>query len=297
MEIIKRDKTKVEYDQNKIVEAIKLANADIRRKDRIKVSEIREIADEITNDLQELSKSASVEDIQDKVEKKLIERGHAPIAKQYIRYRYRKELLRQSNTTDNSIRELLEGESDYWSKENSNKNAKLVTTQRDYIAGIVSKDISKRFIIPKEVLDAHDKGIIHIHDTDYLAQNTLHNCCLVNLEDMLQNGTVINNVMIERPHRFLTAATIASQIITAVSSSQYGGTSISLSHLAPFVNDSRKKFRKKYENINLTEEQINELTEIDVKKEIEDGIQTFIYQVNSMSRCKLVAHVKLRELC
>lgn len=163
MEIIKRDKTKVEYDQNKIVEAIKSANADIRRKDRIKVSEIKEIADEITNDLQELSKSVSVEDIQDKVEKKLIERGHAPIAKQYIRYRYRKELLRQSNTTDNSIRELLEGESDYWSKENSNKNAKLVTTQRDYIAGIVSKDISKRFIIPKEVLDAHDKSVIHVH--------------------------------------------------------------------------------------------------------------------------------------
>lgn len=134
-------------------------------------------------------------------------------------------------------------------------------------------------------------------DLDYLAQNTLHNCCLVNLEDMLQNGTVINNVMIERPHRFLTAATIASQIITAVSSSQYGGTSISLSHLAPFVNESRKKFKRKYENINLTEKQINELTEIDVKKEIEDGIQTFIYQVNSMSRCKLVAHVKLRELC
>lgn len=165
------------------------------------------------------------------------------VARAYVRYRYKKELLRQSNTTDKSIKELLDGNNDYWNKENSNKNAKVVTTQRDYLAGITSTDIAKRFLLPKEVLEAHEAGIIHEHDMDYLAQKALTNCCLINLEDMLENGTVINGVSIDPQHRITTATTVATQIITAVASSQYGGTTITLTHLAPYV---RKSFFEHY---------------------------------------------------
>ena len=203
-------------------------------------------------------------------------------AEQYIATRNARQLYR-GNVTDASVLELLEGNNEYWNSENSNKNATLVTTQRDYLAGISSTDITRRFLLPKDIVEAHDAGIIHFHDADYFAQNTLHNCDLINLEDMLQNGTVINEVLIEKPHRFLTAMTIATQIITAVASSQYGGCTITLTHLAPFVRDSKNVYLEKYRSRGLSEEQVQQFATEDLKKEIEDGVQTFNYQVNSMT--------------
>lgn len=229
------------------------------------------------------SSPIDIEEIQDLVEDKLISYGFVKEAKAYIRYRYRKELLRKSNTTDQSIRELLDGQSEFWNKENSNKNAKWVTTQRDYIAGITSKDIARRFIFPKDVMDAHDAGIIHIHDLDYAAQNALHNCCLINLDDMLQNGTVVNGVTIDKPHRLATAMTIATQIIAAVASSQYGGTTITLTHLAPFVRDSYNIYLKKYQDWGIEEGKCSEYARKDTKKEISDAVQTLNYQLNSLT--------------
>ena len=205
------------------------------------------------------------------------------LAKKYITYRYTRELIRKANTTDQSIKELIEGESEYWNSENSNKNAQVVTTQRDYLAGITSTDITRRFLLPDEIVKAHDAGIIHFHDADYFAQNALHNCELINLNDMLQNGTIINGVMIEKPHRFITAATIATQIILAVTSSSYGGATVSLSHLAPFVRASYEKYYKKYKARNLDEKTCKEFATQDTRKEVEDGVQTFNYQVNSMT--------------
>ena len=191
--------------------------------------------------------------------------------------------MRKANTTDMSIKELLDGKSEYWNKENSNKNSKWITTQRDYIAGITSKDIARRFIFPKDVIEAHDKGIIHIHDMDYMAQNTMNNCCLINLNDMLQNGTVINGVAIDKPHRLITATTIATQIIAAVSSSEYGGCTITMTHLAPFVKDSMSYYLNKYKKWGESEEKAHEHAMLDLKKEISDSIQTLNYQLNSLT--------------
>ena len=205
------------------------------------------------------------------------------LAKKYITYRYTRELVRKANTTDQTIKELIEGENEYWNSENSNKNARVVTTQRDYLAGITSTDITRRFLLPDDIVKAHDEGIIHFHDADYFAQNALHNCELINLEDMLQNGTILNGVMIEKPHRFLTAATIATQIILAVSSSSYGGATVSLTYLAPFVRDSYNYYYKKYKAMNMSESDCKKYAEIDTKKEVADGVQTFNYQVNSMT--------------
>ena len=205
------------------------------------------------------------------------------LAKTYITYRYTRALVRKANTTDQSIKELIEGESEYWNNENSNKNATVVTTQRDYLAGITSTDITRRFLLPEDIVKAHDEGIIHFHDADYFAQNALTNCELINLEDMLQNGTIMNGVMIEKPHRFITACTIATQIILAVTSSTYGGATISLSHLAPFVKSSYDKYYKKYKDRGLTEKQCEEYAKQDTRKEVSDGVQTFNYQVNSMT--------------
>ena len=217
MKIIKRDGTIVEYNPEKIKNAIKKANNDVGRKEKATGEEIEEIIKYI----EELNKRRIlVEDIQDIIEQKLMEIGRYELAKQYITYRYTRELVRKANTTDQSIKELIDGESEYWNTENSNKNAKIVTTQRDYLAGITSTDITRRFLLPEDIVKAHDEGIIHFHDADYFAQNALHNCDLINLEDMLQNGTIVNGVMIENPHKFLTAMTIATQIITAVTSSQ-----------------------------------------------------------------------------
>ena len=224
-----------------------------------------------------------MEEVQDIVEDKLMASNRKDVARCYIRYRYLRGLVRESNTTDKTIFELLNGTNEYWNSENANKNAKVVTVQRDYIAGITSTDITRRFLLPKDIVEAHDAGIIHFHDADYFAQNALHNCELINLEDMLQNGTMINNILIEKPHRFLTAATIATQIITAVTSSSYGGATITLTALAPFVRSSYNKYYDKYKKRGMDDETCKKYAMEDTKKEIEDGVQTFNYQVNSMT--------------
>ncbi len=280
MKIIKRDGHIVEYNPEKIRTAIGKANSEVRGKEKVSKEEIEEIIKYI----EELNKKRIlVEDIQDIIEEKLMELDKYKLAKKYITYRYTRELVRKANTTDQTIKELIEGENEYWNNENSNKNAQVVTTQRDYLAGITSTDITRRFLLPEDIVKAHDEGIIHFHDADYFAQNALHNCELINLDDMLQNGTNINGVMIEKPHRFITAATIATQIILAVTSSSYGGATISLAHLAPFVRDSYNKYYKKYKNRNLKDEDCKKFAMEDTKKEVEDGVQTFNYQVNSMT--------------
>ena len=280
MKIVKRDGHIVDYDSSKIKTAIKKANVEVRPKERANEQEIEEIIQYI-EDLNK--KRILVEDIQDIIEEKLMELDKYQLAKKYITYRYTRELVRKANTTDQTIKELIEGENEYWNNENSNKNAQVVTTQRDYLAGITSTDITRRFLLPEEIVEAHDEGIIHFHDADYFAQNALHNCELINLDDMLQNGTVINGVMIEKPHRFITAATIATQIILAVTSSSYGGATVSLTHLAPFVRSSYEKYYKKYEKRKLSKEDCEKFAWEDTRKEVEDGVQTFNYQVNSMT--------------
>lgn len=283
MKIIKRNGAEVDFDINKILVAISKANVEVDENARISKHLMNAIAEDIQADCQDMPETPTVEQIQDMVENYLIKYGAAVVAREYIVYRHKRELIRRANTTDKAIKELIEGTNEYWNTENSNKKATLVTTQRDYIAGISSTDIAERFILPADVVEADKNGEIHVHDKDYMAQMALHNCCLVNLEDMLQNGTMINGVMIERPHRFLTAMTIATQIITAVSSSQYGGVSVSMSHLAPFVRDSYNRYYQKYLDRGLTEEQARQFADEDTKKEIADGVQTFNYQVNSMT--------------
>lgn len=280
MQVIKRNGTIVDYDPNKIEIAIGKANQEVKPKERATKKEIKLILEYIENLKKE---RLLVEDIQDIIEEQLMSFKHYDLAKKYIIYRYKRALVRKANTTDQSIKELIDGESEYWNTENSNKNAKIVTTQRDYLAGITSTDITRRFLLPEDIVKAHDAGIIHFHDADYFAQNALHNCDLINLEDMLQNGTNINGVMIEKPHKFLTAMTIATQIITAVSSSQYGGATVTLTHLAPFVRDSYNKYLEKYKERKLTPEQCEQFAREDVAKEVRDGVQTFQYQVNSMT--------------
>lgn len=291
MRVIKRDGKITDFDENKIKVTISKANAEVNVEERATDKEIQDIITYI----KDLSKEQiNVEEIQDIIENKLMDFNRNLLSKKYIIYRYKRELARKTNTTDKSIRELLDGDSEYWNTENSNKNAVVVTTQRDYIAGETSTDITRRFLLPKDVIEAHDKGILHFHDADYFAQR-MHNCCLINLEDMLQNGTIINGVMIEKPHKFITASTIATQIILGVSSSQYGGCTVSLTHLAPFVRDSYNKYydevSKEFESIDILgdltiEEYNNKIKEIAMqrtKKEIEAGVQTFNYQVNSMT--------------
>ena len=280
MKVIKRDGHMVDYCPEKIEAAILKANKEVEEDKQASRTQIRNIEKYIES----LGKKRIlVEDIQDIIEMKLMSIGKYELAKKYITYRYTRELVRKSNTTDLAIKELIDGESEYWNTENSNKNAKVVTTQRDYLAGITSTDITRRFLLPEDIVEAHDAGIIHFHDADYFAQNALHNCDLINLEDMLQNGTNINGVMIEKPHKFLTAVTIATQIITAVSSSQYGGVSITLTHLAPFVRDSYNRYLKIYKARKLPKEQCEKFAKEDLKTEITAGVQTFQYQVNSMT--------------
>ena len=280
MKVIKRDGHIVDYDPEKIRIAIGKANNEVKGHKKVNKEQIEEIIKYI----EELNKKRIlVEDIQDIIEEKLMEFDKYELAKKYITYRYTRELVRKANTTDKSIKELIEGENEYWNSENSNKNAEVVTTQRDYLAGITSTDITRRFLLPEDIVAAHDAGIIHFHDADYFAQNALHNCELINLNDMLQNGTVINGVMIEKPHRFITAATIATQIILAVTSSSYGGATVSLTHLAPFVRSSYEKYLKKYKERKLSKEECEKFAMQDTRKEVEDGVQTFNYQVNSMT--------------
>ena len=280
MKIIKRDGHMVDYCPAKIEEAIEKANLEVEEEDRASSVQIKNIIKYI----ERLGKKRMlVEDIQDIIEMKLMSIGKYELAKHYITYRYTRELVRRSNTTDLAIKELIDGESEYWNTENSNKNATLVTTQRDYLAGITSTDITRRFLLPEDIVKAHDEGVIHFHDADYFAQNALHNCDLIDLDDMLQNGTNINGVMIEKPHRFLTAMTIATQLITAVNSSQYGGCTITLTHLAPFIRSSYEGYLKKYKNRKMSKELVEKYAKEDLAKEITDGVQTFQYQINSMT--------------
>lgn len=279
--VIKRNGQKVPYRADKIFYAVSRANEEAREagEDFLGEKELEEIVRDVEFEFRNLEE-ISVEEIQDIIEEVLLGKA-VNVARRYVRYRYLREIRR--NTTDRAVIELITGKSEYWNKENSNKDATVVTTQRDYLAGITSTDIAKRFLLPEEVVEADELGIIHQHDKDYMAQSALYNCCLINLEDMLQNGTVINGVAINKPHRLLTAATIATQAITAVASSQYGGQTITLAHLAPFVRDSKKLLEQKYDKYNLTEEQRKELVDVDLKKEITDAVQTFNYQINSMS--------------
>ena len=280
MKVINRDGHMVDYCPEKIEKAIMKANREVEDEDQVSPTQIKNIIKYI----ERLGKKRIlVEDIQDIIEVKLMSIGKYELAKKYITYRYTRELVRKSNTTDLAIKELIDGESEYWNTENSNKNAKVVTTQRDYLAGITSTDITRRFLLPEDIVQAHDDGIIHFHDADYFAQNALHNCDLIDLEDMLQNGTSINGVLIEKPHRFLTAMTIATQLITAVNSSQYGGCTVTLTHLAPFIRLSKEYYEKKYKARKLTKAQIEKFVKEDLAKEITDGVQTFQYQINSMT--------------
>lgn len=275
--VVKRNGDVVPFDKQKIVIAIMKAMTDSDETN--KGTALR-----IANDISKTEKEkVTVEEIQDMVEEKLMKSQLSKTARHYIRWRFKREMIREGNTTDKTIKELLCGENEYWNSENANKNAKLVTTQRDYIAGITSTDISRRFLLPDKICKAHDDGIIHIHDMDYMAENTRTNCCLVNLEDMLQNGTVINGVTIGPQHRLLTATTVATQIITAVSSSQYGGVTITLTHLAPFVRKSYEEHYELAKEFFDDDESRKKYADKMTKKEVRDSVQTFNYQVNSMA--------------
>ena len=284
MKIIKRNKTEVEFDISKIINAITKANEAAKEPDRMTPKQIMRIAERVTNECEKMNRALSVEEIQDLVEKQIMAHGAYEVAKLYVTYRYTRSLIRQSNTTDASILTLIECNNEELKQENSNKNPTVNSVQRDYMAGEVSKDITQRLLLPQDIVDAHQQGIIHFHDSDYFAQH-MHNCDLVNLEDMLQNGTVISGTMIEKPHSFSTACNIATQIIAQVASNQYGGQSISLTHLAPFVQVSREKIRKivnkEFEDlgVEITEEQKNQLVEKRLHEEIERGVQTIQYQV------------------
>lgn len=281
MKVIKRDCTVAEFEKKKIYDAIMKSMKNGSGIIKPKIAE--SIADEIYEENKD-RQDISISEIEMSVYDKLITKKQRLTAKAYEGYRCVREFQRENmNTTDEQISELLSGSSDYWNNENSNKNPKLLTTQRDYMAGILSTDITRRFLLPPEIVQAHDEGMIHFHDADYYAQNAISNCCLINLEDMLQNGTCINKGTIDKPHRLITATTIATQIITAVTSSQYGGATITLTHLAPFVRDSFNIYMEKYKNRGLSYQQCLEFSREDIKKEIADSVQTFNYQVNSMT--------------
>ena len=284
MKIIKRSGVEVFFDLNKIVAAVQKANASVIDYEKLSDEQIQEIADNVEVACENMKRSASVEEIQDMVENQLMNQHAFTVARNYITYRYKRALVRKSNSTDEQILSLLECNNEEVKQENSNKNPTVNSVQRDYMAGEVSKDITKRFLLPEDIVEAHEKGLIHFHDADYFAQH-MHNCCLVNLEDMLQNGTVISETGIDRPRSFSTACNIATQAIAQIASSQYGGQSISLSHLAPFVQVSREKFRiqvrTEFEKIglDLDEEKINKVAEMRVREEINRGVQMIQYQV------------------
>mgnify|MGYP001771385832 FL=1 len=284
MKIIKRSGAEVEYDRNKIVVAIKKANEQVTDSKKLSEVQIASIVDDIEIECNRSGHALNVENIQDLVEDGIMRNGAYDVAKLYITYRYRHQLMRKENTTDQQIMSLLEERNEEVKQENSNKNPTVVSVQRDYMAGEVSKDITRRFFLDPDICKAHDEGIIHFHDTDYFAQH-MHNCDLVNLEDMLQNGTVISGTKIDRPHSFSTACNIATQIIAQVASCQYGGQSITLSHLAPFVDVSRKKITAeisgmiKTTGLNVSKEQFDYMVDQRVKDEIKRGVQTIQYQV------------------
>ena len=284
MKVIKRSGAESKFDVKKIISAITRANESVEIDQRISEEEILRISNEVVAQCKKMKRALSVEEIQDLVEDHLMSEGTHELARKYITYRYNRALVRKANTTDAQILSLIECNNEEVKQENSNKNPTVNSVQRDYMAGEVSKDVTKRFLLPKDVVEAHEQGIIHFHDADYFAQH-MHNCDLVNLEDMLQNGTVISGTLIEKPRSFSTACNIATQIIAQVASSQYGGQSISLTHLAPFVQVSREKITKEVREeialtgITMTEEQIKEIVEKRVKEEIKRGVQTIQYQV------------------
>ena len=284
MKIIKRNGAEATFDISKIIMAVTKANAAVEEGDRMTPRQIQRIAESVELACQELGRSAAVEEIQDMVEKQIMAHGAFEVAKAYITYRYTRSLVRRANTTDDRILSLIECNNEEAKQENSNKNPIVNSTQRDYMAGEVSRDITSRLLLPKDIVEAHEEGIIHFHDADYYAQH-MHNCDLVNLEDMLENGTVITGTLIERPHSFSTACNIATQIIAQVASNQYGGQSISLTHLAPFVQVSRERIRREVEaemqaiDAHPGEEKLAELVENRVREEIRRGVQTIQYQV------------------
>ncbi len=284
MKIIKRSGKEVTFDGNKIYAAIERANNEVTDEKKLTPGQISDIERAVEKQCATLTRAASVEEIQDMVEDGLMKSGKHDVARKYITYRYKHALIRKSNTTDEQIMSLIECSNEEVKQENSNKNPTVNSVQRDYMAGEVSKDITRRFLLPEDVVKAHEEGLIHFHDSDYFAQH-MHNCCLVNLEDMLQNGTVISETMIERPKSFSTACNIATQAIAQIASSQYGGQSITLSHLVPFVDVSRQKFRKEVAlefetaGMKINKKQVNEIAEMRVRKEIERGCQVIQYQV------------------
>ena len=288
--VIKRNGEEVHFDRAKIVNAITKANGNVERIHQMNPYQIEAIADTIAEQVQETPHAVNVEDIQDMVETSIMEMRGYEVAQKYVRYRYRRELKRKSNTTDNGILALLDHINEEVNQENSNKNPVINSTQRDYMAGEVSKDLSKRVLLPEEIVRAHEEGIIHFHDTDYFAQKE-HNCDLINLEDMLQNGTVISETMIEKPHSFFTACNVTTQIVAQVASNQYGGQSFTLAHLAPFVDISRQKLRKNViaERTEcgeaLDEDIINRVTERRLREEVKSGIQTIQYQLITLMTC------------
>lgn len=282
MRVIKRDGKKVEFDLNKIANAIIRANTNLT--EEMTAEDVDRIVKIIENKCNKFSEEINVEDIQDIVEDTLLKSKFNQTAKAYILFRDERSRVRECKSKlIREITEMVSGKSDYWNKENSNKDAKVVTTQRDYLAGIISTDVSKKLLLSQDIVKAHEAGIIHFHDMDYYAQNALHNCDLINLEDMLQNGTTINGIKIDRPHWLSKAATITTQIITAVASSQYGGCSINLSDLAPFVRDSYSKYLNKYQKRGFSETDSEKYALEDLHQEIESAVQTFNYQINSMS--------------
>ena len=281
MRIIKRNGSEVTFDTQKIINAINGANAEVDN--GLSEDGVAKVADIVNRRCQNMGHTVTVEEVQDLVEDELMRHGKYDLARHYIIYRYVQSLKRQKNTTDDRIMSLIACNNEDVKQENSNKNPTVVSVQRDYMAGEVSKDITMRVLLPEDIVNAHNEGIIHFHDADYFIQSTL-NCCLVNLEDMLQNGTVISGTKIERPHSFSTACNIATQIIAQVASCQYGGQSISLAHLAPFVDVSRQAIRKKVEHEaelagGMSEDVIDAITEERVKDEINKGVQTIQYQV------------------
>ena len=288
--VIKRNGEEVEFDLSKIINAIRKANEEVDKLHRMNDYQIMAIADNIANQVNEIMHAVNVEDIQDMVETGIMEMRGYEVAQKYVRYRYKRELNRKSNTTDNGILSLIEHINEEVNQENSNKNPVINSTQRDYMAGEVSKDLSRRILLPDEIVKAHEEGIIHFHDSDYFAQKE-HNCDLINLEDMLQNGTVISETLIEKPHSFFTACNVTTQIVAQVASNQYGGQSFTLAHLAPFVDISRKKIRR---NViaerqecgeSMDEAIIDKVTERRLREEVRSGIQTIQYQLITLMTC------------
>ena len=290
MNVIKRNGSEVTFDKAKIENAIIKANNSVEEAVRLTPIQIRRITDSVILSCEDLGRSPAVEEIQDMVEEHIMQHGAYEVAKAYITYRYTRSLVRQSNTTDDKILSLIELNNEEAKQENSNKNPIINSTQRDYMAGEVSKDLTRRILLPEEISAAHDAGIIHFHDSDYFAQKE-HNCDLIDLEDMLQNGTVISETLIEKPHSFYTACNITTQIIAQVASNQYGGQSFSLAHLAPFVDVSRQKIRTKVEKefkdagIETTQEALNKVVEDRLRDEIKSGIQTIQYQLITLMTC------------